>query len=100
MVRYWALAGKLHFALNERLLGKNVGTSGLVERMAVERTPAAFAWKGIWFAGLNAFTVAEQRVIDAAQEAGLAHFAWDADHYYLDAPEQEGGEHLRAAIKR
>jgi hypothetical protein len=31
---------------------------------------------------------------------GLARFAWDADRYYLDAPEQEAGEHLRAAIKR
>ena len=100
MVRYWALAGRLHGALNERLLTGNSGTSGLVARMAVSRVPSAFSWDRIWFAGLNAFTVAEARVLDAAQEAGSARFAWDADRYYLDDPQQEAGEHLRSALKR
>lgn len=100
MVRYWALAGKMHLALNERLLGQKSGTSGLVERKAAENGVQGIEWHRIWFAGLNAFTVAEQRVLDAARDAGLARFAWDADRYYLDAPEQEAGEHLRAAIKR
>lgn len=100
MVRYWALAGRLHLALNERLLAQNAGTSGLVERRAAERGSSAFVWERIWFAGLNAFTTAEQRVIDSAHDAGLARFAWDGDEYYLTSPEQEAGEHLRAAIKR
>ena len=100
MVRYWALAGKMHHALNDRLLSQNVGTSGLVERMAAEKGETAFEWERVWFAGLNAFTVAEQRVLDSARDASMARFAWDADRYYLDAPEQEAGQHLRAAIKR
>lgn len=100
MVRYWALAGKLHIALNERLLAQNAGTSGLVERKAAENGSSAFTWERIWFAGLNAFTKAEERVIDSARDTGLARFAWDADHYYLNSPVQEAGEHLRAAIKR
>ena len=100
MVRYWALAGKLHIALNERLLAQNAGTSGLVERKAAEKGSSTFPWERIWFAGLNAFTAGELRVIDAARDAGLARFAWDGDDYYLHSSEQEAGEHLRAAIKR
>lgn len=100
MVRYWALAGKLHASLNERLLVRRAGSSGLVERTAAERGVAGSEWTRIWFAGLNAFTAAEQRVLDSARDLGLARFAWDADSYYLDAPGQEAGEHLRSAIRR
>jgi ATP-dependent helicase/nuclease subunit B len=99
MVRYWTLAGKLHVALNERLLAAKSGTMGLVERTAATQD-APFSWERMWFAGLNAFTPAEQRVIDRAHDEGLARFAWDADHYYVDAAHQESGDHLRAAIKR
>ncbi len=100
MVRYWSLAGKLHTALNARLLSQKLATSGLAARIAAESGTAAWPWERVWFGGLNAFTVAEGRVLDAARDAGRARFAWDADRYYLDAAEQEAGEHLRAAIIR
>ncbi len=99
MVRYWALCGKLHTALNERSLKSGSGTAGLVERSAAENL-APMPWSRIWFAGLNAFTPAEQKVIDHARAAGLARFAWDADRHYVDDPQQEAGQHLRAAIAR
>lgn len=99
MVHYWARTGKLHAALNERLLAMGAGTAGLVERKAVERVPGAFAWERIWFAGLNAFTRAQEQVLVAAREAGIARFAWDADRYYLDDSIQEAGEHLRKAVR-
>ncbi len=100
MVRYWALAGRLHAALNERLLAAGAGTSGLVARRAGEGMDPSFPWERIWFAGLNAFTGAEERVIDRARDAGVARFAWDADRYYLEQLEQESGTHLRKAIRR
>lgn len=100
MVHYWARTGKLHAALNQRVLALGAGTTGLVERLAVERVPGAFTWQRIWFAGLNALTRAEEQVLIAAQEAGIARFAWDADRYYLDDAVQEAGDHLRQAVRR
>ncbi len=100
MVRYWAMAGRFHQSLTERLLGAGAGTAGLVSRKAAERGAEAMPWDLIWFAGLNAFTVAEQRVLDAARNAGTARFAWDADRYYLNGKDQEAGAHLRLAIAR
>ena len=100
MVRYWSMAGKFHKALNDRLLAQNLATSGLAARAAAEKGTTDWPWKRVWFAGLNAFTVAEGRVLDAARDSGSARFAWDADRYYLAAMEQEAGEHLRTAIAR
>ncbi|MBL0044762.1 MAG: PD-(D/E)XK nuclease family protein [Flavobacteriales bacterium] len=100
MVNYWTLAGKLHGALNERLLAAKCGTMGLVERTAAEQNNTPFPWKRIWFAGLNAFNLAEERVIDRALNAGVARFAWDADRYYVKNKDQESGQQLRAAIDR
>lgn len=99
MVRYWALMGRVHTALNERLLAREAGTSGLIARTAAERRPAS-PWQRVWFAGLNALTPAEERVLAHFQELGVARFAWDADRYYLEDRRQEAGSHLRKAIER
>lgn len=100
MVRYWTLAGKLHLALNERLRNNLAGTTGGVARAAAEKDGGFADWERIWFAGLNAFTAAENRLVERAQEAGIARFAWDADRYYLDDPKQASGLYLRSAIQR
>ncbi|MFT3884171.1 MAG: PD-(D/E)XK nuclease family protein [Flavobacteriales bacterium] len=99
MVRYWTMMGRMHAALNARLLDKGAGTAGLVERTAAERRPSP-PWERVWFAGSNAFTPAQERVLAYLQELGVARFAWDADRYYLDDRRQEAGMHLRKAIER
>lgn len=101
MVHYWALKGRMHAALNARLLAQGAGTTGLIARTAAEHPSIGqLPWKAVWAVGLNAFTPAQERVIARLQEQGLAHFAWDADRYYLDDVAQEAGEHLRKAIGR
>lgn len=99
MVRYWALAGKLHAALNDRLHSQGAATAGQTARLAA-MSARPFPWQRIWFCGLNAFTPAERAVIDRAHAEGLARFAWDADRYYLEDPVQEAGMHLRSAMAR
>ena len=99
MVRFWAIVGKLHAALNARLLEQQTGTTGLIERTAVAAvSKAGGSWKAVWFAGLNAFTPAQESVLRHFQSTGAARLAWDADHYYFDQPEQEAGLYLRKAI--
>jgi ATP-dependent helicase/nuclease subunit B len=99
MVRYWAMKGRLHTAVNERLHAEQAGTTGAVERLAAEH-PVASPWSTIWFAGLNALTPAQERVLDHCRKLGIARFAWDADRYYLNDVKQEAGMHLRKAIER
>lgn len=99
MVRYWTMVGKMHAALNSRLLEQGAATSGLSARCAAEApSPEGETWDAVWFVGLNAITPAEGRVIMRWQDRGKARMAWDADRYYLDDPQQEAGLHLRKAI--
>lgn len=101
MVHFWAMVGKLHTALNERLLHQGAGTTGLIERTAVAQAPQhAGRWGAVWFSGLNGLTKAQQAVLQLFHERGAARMAWDADHYYLDRPEQEAGTYLRTFIGR
>ena len=100
MVRFWAMIGKMHAALNARLLAQGTGTTGLIERTAASAKVEEGPWKTVWFAGLNALTPAQERVIDRFKELGIARLAWDADSYYLDDPLQEAGDHLRKAFAR
>jgi len=102
MVRYWTMKGKLHRALNEKLLAKGSGTAGLVERKAAadaHRTVERTGWTKVWAAGLNALNPAELAILRSLQEQGLLEVVWDADRYYLDDEDQEGGTALRSAMK-
>lgn len=99
MVRFWAMVGKLHAALNARLLEQMTGTTGLIERTAAaSASEVKNQWNAVWFAGLNALTPAQETVLRHFQSTGSARLAWDADHYYFDRKEQEAGQHLRKAI--
>lgn len=99
MVSFWAMVGKLHAALNARLLEQKAGTTGLVERTAAARAVGSeSSWKAVWFAGLNALTPAQESVLRHFQSTGSARLAWDADHYYFNRSEQEAGQHLRKAM--
>lgn len=99
MVSYWKMVGKLHAAMNARLLKRQAGTTGLIERTAVARAvQMESGWKSVWFVGLNALTPAQESVLCHFQGTGAARLAWDADHYYFDRPEQEAGQYLRKAV--
>ena len=99
MVHYWAMKGRLHNALVERLSALGIGTAGSVERRAAER-PLAPPFQHLWAAGLNALTPAEERMLDHCRRTIGTRFAWDSDAFYLTDPSQEAGEHLRKAIQR
>lgn len=101
MLRYWSMKGDLHRGLNERLLALGRGTSGAVERAAVEvadRTRERTQWTKVWAAGLNALTPAQQAVLRTLKQHDLLEVAWDADRYYVEDPLQEAGEALRSNI--
>ncbi|WP_456462507.1 PD-(D/E)XK nuclease family protein [Reichenbachiella sp.] len=63
----------------------------------------------IWFAGFNALTRAEEKIIKSYLEFGTADIFWDVDEYYFNDNNQESGtffreyaadEHFKASITR
>ncbi len=55
-------------------------------------------YEKVIFAGLNALTLAEERIVQFFQEKDKALLFYDADRYYLDDPAQEAGQFLRGSI--
>jgi len=54
----------------------------------------------IIFAGFNALTTTEQRIIDKLYRNGLAEVIWDFDRYYVEDANNEAGFFARRYIQR
>lgn len=52
-------------------------------------------WKNVYFAGFNALTPAEKKIIQYFEETGIGHTLWDIDEYYFSDDRQEAGFFLR-----
>lgn len=90
--------GKYYQQLREKLILENTGYQGLIYRHAAENIQTIaenFRWKKIYFAGFNALTAAEERVIDHLRKNRAAAVVRDADAYYMEDLRQEAGEFLR-----
>jgi len=57
-------------------------------------------WDSIVFAGFNALTAAEEKLIKYLIGIGKAEIYWDADDYYLLDPRQEAGRFLREYVNK
>jgi hypothetical protein len=96
----WVKTGRIHRVLHRLMAERSIGTSGWMERMAADKADAiSIPWKKVWFVGLNAFDPATTKVAKALIGSDRAVMAWDADQYYLDAPELEAGHFLRRSMK-
>lgn len=87
-----------HDELSDRLISAGKAYQGLLFRKTAERVPSLISsleWKKVIFAGFNAMTASEERIVDTLVEAGLGDTLWDADHYYLSDENQEAGYFLR-----
>jgi ATP-dependent helicase/nuclease subunit B len=89
--------------LTNRLLAKNQAYQGLSFRRAAENIETAkgkLPWRHVLFAGFNALTKAEEKIIETLRNNGQATLLWDADHYYLDNRQQEAGDFLREWLRK
>src|SRR5690606_21088204 len=70
---------------------------GLIYRQAVNKLPDYIknSEDQFVFAGLNALSNAERKIVFELVNAGRAQSYWDSDLYYLDNPNQEAGAFLR-----
>lgn len=92
----------LYQKLYDRLLQDGYGYQGMSYRetaVKIMDSGQELPWNHIIFAGFNALTVAEEKIIGTLRKQGKAEVLWDSDHFYLDAPLHEAGFHQRIYFK-
>ncbi len=84
-----------YLRLRERLAVQKKGYYGMITRMLAELPETELLQKTgdrhILFAGFNALTVTEERIINTLVRNGKAEILFDYDTYYLDDPNNEAG---------
>jgi len=89
--------------LTSVLLSKGEAYQGLMFRDAcqkMERDEVRIPWEKVVFAGFNALTASEEKIIDFLVKEGIGELLWDADSYYLEDPKQEAGDSLRKWFRK
>ena len=94
---FWQIVTKLYFQLREDLIQSKQGYAGLVSRIAADKVDEIIAAQQhqFIFAGFNALTEAEQKILFTFEKENIARIYWDADKYYLENPNQEAGAFMR-----
>ena len=85
--------------LRERLASQGKGYYGMITRQLSELTEDELLEKvgegKILFAGFNAMTATEERIINTLVRNGKAEILFDYDRYYLEDPNNEAGHFAR-----
>jgi CRISPR/Cas system-associated exonuclease Cas4 (RecB family) len=83
----------------QSLLSQNVAYNGLAYRYVAEHIgdlTKKKKWTKIIFAGFNALTKSEEKIIRTLYESGRADLFWDVDAYYFKDKNQEAGLFFRS----
>ncbi|OQX81834.1 MAG: hypothetical protein B6D61_00180, partial [Bacteroidetes bacterium 4484_249] len=102
-LRFFNSLKKYYDRLSDKLLEKNQVYQGLAYRKLseqIESDTVDLPWSNIVFAGFNALTAAEEKIIFTLKKTGKAELLWDADTYYLDNKIQEAGRFIRKYKKK
>ena len=91
----WGKLNDIYTEYNEALQSKNVAYSGMQYKQMVSLLSSIKVDKPIIFAGFNALTTSEEKIITHFVTEG-AQVVWDYDAYYLEDEKQEAGSFLRS----
>jgi ATP-dependent helicase/nuclease subunit B len=95
---FYRSLGELYTQFTQRLLQKRIAYKGLAFRYFMDagnKPDYGWKWKHFYFAGFNALTPAEKRIIGSIDATSALTRLYDADTYYLDDKRQEAGKYLR-----
>ena len=88
--------------LRERLLAKQQGYYGMITRhlahLSDQELATRIGERNIIFAGFNALTTTEERIIDKWVKMGKAEVIFDYDRYYIDDANNEAGLFARCYL--
>ncbi|MFT7281093.1 MAG: CRISPR/Cas system-associated exonuclease Cas4 (RecB family) [Cyclobacteriaceae bacterium] len=96
-LKTWRILPDIYDAFREALLEQGKGYGGLIYRALADRLKEddLTISGSIVFAGFNALTAAEERIISWCVEHLSAKVYWDVDSYYLQDTRQEAGWFFR-----
>jgi RNAse (barnase) inhibitor barstar len=100
----WRQLPQVYKHFKESLLKENIAYEGMLHRAVAEdlttgkldRIFASFKPQHLKFAGFNAFTLAEEKIITHCIEKASAEIFWDVDEYYVHNIRQEAGRFFRS----
>ncbi len=105
-LRFYSSLSEYHKRLKHNLQKKGLLTRGMQYRYVAETISGNknLKWKNIIFAGFNALTPAEKKIIGELYKQGNTRIFWDIDEYYFNPEKyglsfQEAGKFLRKNIK-
>jgi RecB family exonuclease len=101
-LRFYNSLAPCYTLLREQLFARGEGYFGLAfDRLLNDIRNKTFdEWDSIVFAGFNALTSAEEKLLKYLIEVNKAEIYWDADDYYLSDPRQEAGRFLREYVHK
>ncbi|MBR5082739.1 MAG: PD-(D/E)XK nuclease family protein [Bacteroidales bacterium] len=103
-LRFFKSLQVYYFQLRERLTRQRKGYYGMITRHLAELSESELLEKigddNILFAGFNALTTTEERLVDTLIKNGKAEILFDYDAYYLEDPINEAGLFARKYIPR
>lgn len=82
----------------QRILSQNAAYNGLAYRYVAEHIQELIQnqhWGKLIFAGFNALTLSEEKILRFLYESKQAELIWDVDEYYFSNKNQEAGLFLR-----
>lgn len=97
-LHFWKLLGKLYFQFNTDLKKKGKVYSGQQYKSVASNINVIIEkikFEKIIFAGFNALSKSEEKIIFSLIKGGKAEIFWDSDKYYIDNQEQEAGLFMR-----
>jgi CRISPR/Cas system-associated exonuclease Cas4 (RecB family) len=86
----------------QRILSQHAAYNGLAYRYVAEHIQELMKsqkWDKLVFAGFNALTLSEEKIIRSLYESEQAELIWDIDDYYFSNKNQEAGLFLRKYAK-
>lgn len=95
----WSRLSKLYDEFRQRLREKGLAYEGMMQREIAENIQMLSKDSGdkkkVVFAGFNALTKAEERIISHFVDKREAEVYWDTDEYYVNNSSQEAGKFFR-----
>ncbi len=94
----WKILLPLYESFKQSLTKKNLAYGAMIYREVAEASDVLKSWEGgpVYFAGFNALTFAEEKIIKNFVQEHQARVVWDLDSYYFSNEKQEAGFFLRA----
>ncbi|MDO5607143.1 MAG: PD-(D/E)XK nuclease family protein [Capnocytophaga sp.] len=101
-LEFWNALGGYYFAFQQKMLGKGSGYAGMIAKQAVRHLPDYIRkhTDAIYiFAGFNALSGCEQKIIQTLLAEATAEIYWDVDRYFVETEGHDAGLFIRNYLK-